>query len=194
MSVNRESTLSSTKPSRKRLNSLADVYVKKKGLRLSKSQNSVLDAIDAAYDMYSKAQMSEEDLQTHVKTLSDDAGLPGLRAVISNYYKNEKRSDDVSELYKSTKKLRHSIHEKDFNKAQQVLSRMAKMSVPSVKQLKLTGAGRLLDTISKRIRNKELRNQALKIISTWKSELKLRRSKSGKKMLRHALSTSTSSI
>ena len=194
MSVNRESTLSSPKPSRRRLNSLADVYVKNKGIRLSKSQNSVLDAIDAAYDMYSKAQMSQEDLQTHVKTLSDDAGLPGLRAVISNYYKNEKRSDDVSELYKSTKKLRHSIHEKDFNMAQQVLSRMAKMSVPSVKQLKLTGAGRLLDTISKRIRNKELRNQALKIISTWKSELKLRRSKSGKKMLHHALSTSTSSI
>ena len=137
--------------------------------------------------------MSQEDLKTHVKTLSDDAGLPGLRAVISNYYKNEKRSDGVSELYKSTKKLRHSIHEKDFNKAQQVLSRMAKMSVPSVKQLKLTGAGRLLDTISKRIRNKELRNQALKIISTWKSELRFRQSKRGKNMLRHALSTSNSS-
>ena len=192
VSVNRESILASPRPSRRRLNSLADVYVKNKGIHLSKSQNSVLDAIDAAYDMYSKAQMSQEDLNTHIKTLSDDAGLPGLRTVISKYYKNShtKKSDDASELYMSTKSLRRSIHEKDLKKSQQILRQISKMSTPTVKQLKLTGAGRLLDTISKRIKDKDMRDQALQIITSWKIDLKLRQSQKGKKILNRALSSS----
>ena len=185
------SSLSSSSPrsSSMRKSSLADCYIKKKGIHLSKSQNSVLDAIDAAYDMYKNAQMSKDDLKTHIKTLSGDAGLPGLKDVISKYYKNNQSPSECS-LSRSTKRLRNSIHIKDMKQAHTILTQMKSMEVPSVKELKTTGAGRLLDTISKRMRDKSIRNKAQEIITKWKSELKLRRgaTSGGKKILRTALS------
>ena len=175
-----ESTLSSTKPSRKIEQSCWCVR-QEKGLRNNKSQNSVLDAI---VHMICTARLKcLKRIYRHVKVVTMRV-CPDfmLWFRITTKTRREVMVYQVVQVHKATP----FDSWKDFNKAQQVLV-VAKMSVPSVKQLKLTGAGHLLDTVSKRIRNKELRNQALKIIGTWKSELKLRRSKVVRGWWRHCL-------
>eukprot|EP00939_MAST-03C_sp_MAST-3C-sp1_P001674 g1674.t1 len=168
-----------------RRRSLADTYERKFHTKLSSSQSSMLDALQAARNLVKSKQMSRDEYQSFESVLKLEARLPGLASFLG-----ASGSVTKSPAIEAFDELRSAVRRKNLRLINAALCKLASCKVPPEDEIRASGAGRLLDKISKHLKNEDARSQARSIMSKWKHELKRQRStvKVGKNVFRDATS------
>jgi len=141
----------------------------------------MLDALEEARSLVRARRMSQAEFDSFASILKVEAKLPGLSTILRSTSSSESSSSSgntdtiVLKLFVS---LRRALRRKDLTVVHALLRDIYKCDVPSMDTIKTSGMGRLLDKVSKRIKDRQTKDLAGTIMRKWKGILRQRRASS----------------